>query len=93
MFGLPSQVCNWNAKFEGKLKVGKRKETPQDREFFLMNEKLDDIQIHPDSEMIMVMSREELLETIQYREFVDSRGEFAIINLPDGKMTVVNRQG
>ena len=93
VFGLPSQVWNWNAMFEGKLKVGKRKETPKDREFFLMNEKQDDILIHPDSEMMMVMSHEELLQTILYREFVDSRGEFAIIKLPDGKMTVVNRQG
>ena len=93
VLGLPSQVWNWNAMFEGKLKVGKRKETPKDREFFLMNEKQDDIQIHPDSEMMMVMSHEELLQTIQYREFVDSKGEFAIIKLPDGKMTVVNRQG
>ena len=93
VFGLPSQVWNWNAMFEGKLKIGKRKETPKDREFFLMNEKQDDIQIHPDSEMMMVMSHEELLQTLQYREFVDSKGEFAIIKLPDGKMTVVNRQG
>ena len=93
VFGLPSQVWNWNAMFEGKLKVGKKKETPKDREFFLMNEKQDDIQIHQDSEMMMVMSHEELLQTLQYREFVDSKGEFAIIKLPDGKMTVVNRQG
>ena len=93
VFGLPSQVWNWNAMFEGKLKVGKRKETPKDREFFLMNEEQDDILIHPDSEMMMVMSHEELLQTIQYREFVDNKGEFAIIKLPDGKMTVVNRQG
>ena len=93
VFGLPSQVWNWNAMFEGKLKVGKKKETAKEREFFLMNEKQDDIQIHPDSEMIMVMSHEELLQTIQYREFVDSKGEFAIIKLPNGKMTVVNRQG
>ena len=93
VFGLPSQVWNWNAMFEGKLKIGKRKETPKDGEFFLMNGEQDDIQIHPDSEMMMVMSHEELLQTIQYREFVDSRGEFAIIKLPDGKMTVVNRQG
>ena len=93
VFGLPSQVWNWNTMFEGKLKVGKKKETAKEREFFLMNEKQDDILIHPDSEMMMVMSHEELLQTIQYREFVDSRGEFAIIKLPDGKMTVVNRQG
>ena len=93
VLGLPSQVWNWNAMFEGKLKVSKKKETAKEREFFLMNEKQDDIQIHPDSEMIMVMSHEELLQTIQYREFVDSKGEFAIIKLPDGKMTVVNRQG
>ena len=93
VFGLPSQVWNWNAMFEGKLKVGKKKETAKEREFFLMNEKQDDILIHPDSELMMVMSHEELLQTIQYREFVDSKGEFAIIKLPDGKMTVVNRQG
>ena len=93
VFGLPSQVWNWNAMFEGKLKVGKKKETPKEREFFLMSKVQDDIQIHPDSEMMMVMSHEELLQTLQYREFVDSKGEFAIIKLPDGKMTVVNRQG
>ena len=93
VFGLPSQVWNWNAMFEGKLKVGKKKETAKEREFFLMNEVQDDIQIQPDSEMMMVMSHEELLQTLQYREFVDSKGEFAIIKLPDGKMTVVNRQG
>ena len=93
VFGLPSQVWNWNAMFEGKLKVGKKKETAKEREFFLMNEEQDGIQIYPDSEMMMVMSHEELLQTIQYREFVDSKGEFAIIKQPDGKMTVVNRQG
>ena len=93
VFGLPSQVWNWNAMFEGKLKVGKKKETPKEREFFLMSKVQDDIPIHPDSEMMMVMSHEELLQTIQYREFVDCKGEFAIIKLPDGKMTVVNRQG
>ena len=93
VFGLPSQVWNWNAMFEGKLKVGKKKEPPKKSEFFLMNEVQDGIQIHPDSEMMMVMSHEELLQTLQYREFVDSKGEFAIIKLPDGKMTVVNRQG
>ena len=93
VFGLPSQVWNWNAMFEGKLKVGKKKETAKEREFFLMSKVQDCILIHPDSEMMMVMSHEELLQTIQYREFVDSKGEFAIIKLPDGKMTVVNRQG
>lgn len=93
VFGLPSQVWNWNAMFEGKLKVGKKKETAKEREFFLMSKVQDCIQIHPDSEMMMVMSHEELLQRIQYREFVDSKGEFAIIKLPDGKMTVVNRQG
>ena len=93
VFGLPSQVWNWNAMFEGKLKVGKKKETAKEREFFLMSKVQDCIQIHPESEMMMVMSHEELLQTIQYREFVDSKGEFAIIKLPDGKMMVVNRQG
>ena len=92
VFGLPSQVWNWNAMFEGKLNVGKKKETAKEREFFLMSKVQDCIQIHPESEMMMVMSHEELLQTIQYREFVDSKGEFAIIKLPDGKMTVVNRQ-
>ena len=93
VFGLPSQVWNWKAMFEGKLKVGKKKETAKEREFFLMSKVQDCIQIHPESEMMMVMSHEELLQTIKYREFVDSKGEFAIIKLPDGKMTVVNRQG
>ena len=91
VFGLPSQVWNWNAMFEGKLKVGKKKETAKEREFFLKVQ--DDIQINPDSEMMMVMSHEELMQSLLYREFVDCNDEFAIIKLPDGKMTVVNRQG
>jgi superfamily II DNA or RNA helicase len=93
VFGLPSQVWNWNAMFEGKLKVGKQKETPKKREFFLMYGKQETMPVGQDSEMMMVMSHEELMQSLKYREFVDSKGEFAIIKLPDGKMTVVNRQG
>ena len=94
VFGLPSQVWNWNAMFEGKLKVGKKKETAKERAFFLGSEEQEGHQEDDsDSEMEMVVSHEELLQTLHYREFVDSRGEFAIIKLPDGKMTVVNRQG
>ena len=93
VFGLPSQVWNWNAMFEGKLKVGKKKETAKEREFFLMSKVQDDIQIHPDSEMMMVMSHEELMQSLLYREFVDCNDDFAIVKLNDGKMTVVNRQG
>ena len=93
VFGLPSQVWNWNAMFEGKLKVGKKKETAKERAFFLGSEEQEGHQDDSDSEMEMVVSHEELLQTLHYREFVNSRGEFAIIKLPDGKMTVVNRQG
>lgn len=93
VFGLPSQVWNWNAMFEGKLKVGKKKDTPKEREFFMMSKVQDDIQINPDSEMMMVMSHEELMQSLRYREFVDCNDDFAIVKLPDGKMTVVNRQG
>ena len=93
VFGLPSQVWNWNAMFEGKLKVGKKKGTAKERAFFLGSEEQEGHQDDSDSEMEMVVSHEELLQTLHYREFVDSRGEFAIIKLPDGKMTVVNRQG
>ena len=93
VFGLPSQVWNWNAMFEGKLKVGKKKEAAKERAFFLGSEEQEGHQDDSDSEMEMVVSHEELLQTLHYREFVDRRGEFAIIKLPDGKMTVVNRQG
>ena len=93
VFGLPSQVWNWNAMFEGKLKVGKKKEIAKEREFFLMSKVQDDIQINPDSEMMIVMSHEELMQSLLYREFVDCNDDFAIVKLPDGKMTVVNRQG
>ena len=93
VFGLPSQVWNWNAMFEGKLKVGKKKETAKERAFLLGSEEQEGHQDDSDSEMEMVVSHEELLQAQHYREFVDSRGEFAIIKLPDGKMTVVNRQG
>ena len=90
---IATQVWNWNAMFEGKLKVGKKKETAKERTFSLGSEEQEGHQDDSDSEMEMVVSHEELLQTLHYREFVDSRGEFAIIKLPDGKMTVVNRQG
>ena len=92
VFGLPSQVWNWNAMFEGKLKVGKKKETPKERDFFLMYGKQETMPVDQDSEMMMVMSHEELMQSLQYREFVDCNDDFAIVKLNDGKMTVVNRQ-
>ena len=93
VFGLPSQVWNWNAMFEGKLKVGKKKETAKERDFFLMYGKQETMPVGQDSEMMMVMSHEELMQSLQYREFVDCNDDFAIVKLNDGKMTVVNRQG
>ena len=93
VFGLPSQVWNWNAMFEGKLKVGKKKETPKERDFFLMYGKQETMPVSQDSEMMMVMSHEELMQSLLYREFVDCNDDFAIVKLNDGKMTVVNRQG
>ena len=93
VFGLPSQVWNWNAMFEGKLKVGKKKETPKERDFFLMYGKQETMSVGQDSEMMMVMSHEELMQSLKYREFVDCNDDFAIVKLNDGKMTVVNRQG
>ena len=93
VFGLPSQVWNWNAMFEGKLKVGKKKETPKERDFFLMYGKQETTPVGQDSEMMMVMSHEELMQSLKYREFVDCNDDFAIVKLNDGKITVVNRQG
>ena len=93
VFGLPSQVWNWKATFEGKLKIGKKKETPKEREFFLMYGKQETMPVEQDSEMMMVMSHEELMQSLKYREFVDCNDDFAIVKLNDGKMTVVNRQG
>ena len=93
VFGLPSQVWNWNAMFEGKLKVGKKKETPKERDFFLMYGKQETMSVGQDSEMMMVMSHEELMQSLKYREFDDCNDDFAIVKLNDGKMTVVNRQG
>ena len=93
VFGLPSQVWNWNAMFEGKLKVGKKKETQKERDFFLMYGKQETMPVGQDSEMMMVMSHEELMQSLLYREFVDCNDDFAIVKLNDGKMTVVNRQG
>ena len=93
VFGLPSQVWNWKATFEGKLKYGRKKETSQEKAFFLMNGKQETVPVGQDSEMMMVMSHEELMQSLQYREFVDRNDDFAIVKLNDGKMTVVNRQG
>ena len=93
VFGLPSQVWNWKATFEGNLKYGRKKETPKEREFFLMNGTQETVPVGQDSEMMMVMSHEELMQSLLYREFVDCNDDFAIVKLNDGKMTVVNRQG
>ena len=93
VFGLPSQVWDWKATFEGRLKYSKKKETPKERGFFLMNGKEETGLVGQDSEMMMVMSHEELMQSLQYRDFVDSNDDFAIVKLADGKFTVVNRQG
>ena len=93
VFGLPSQVWNWKATFEGRLKYSRKKETPKERDFFLMYGKQETKPVGQDSEMMIVMSHEELMQALQYREFVDCNDDFAIVKLPDGKMTVVNRQG
>ena len=93
VFGLPSQVWNWNATFEGRLRYSRKKETPKERDFFLMYGKQETVPIGQDSEMMMVMSHEELMQSLKYREFVDCNDDFAIVKLNDGKMTVVNRQG
>lgn len=93
VFGLPSQVWNWKATFEGRLRYSRKKETPKERDFFLMYGKQETMPVGQDSEMMMVMSHEELMQSLKYREFVDCNDDFAIVKLPDGKMTVVNRQG
>ncbi len=93
VFGLPSQVWNWKATFEGRLKYSRKKETPKERDFFLMYGKQETMPVGQDSEMMIVMNHEELMQALQYREFVDCNDDFAIVKLPDGKMTVVNRQG
>ena len=93
VFGLPSQVWNWKATFEGRLRYSRKKETPKEREFFLMYGKQETMPVDQDSEMMMVMSHEELMQSLKYREFVDCNDDFAIVKLNDGKMTVVNRQG
>ena len=93
VFGLPSQVWNWKATFEGRLRYSRKKETPKVRDFFLMYGKQETMPVGQDSEMMMVMSHEELMQSLKYREFVDCNDDFAIVKLNDGKMTVVNRQG
>ena len=93
VFGLPSQIWDWKATFEGRLKYSRMKETTKERDFFLMYGKQETMPVSHGSEMVMVMSHEELMQSLLYREFVDCNDDFAIVKLPDGKMTVVNRQG
>ena len=93
VFGLPSQIWDWKATFEGRLKFSRKKETTKERDFFLMYGKQETMPVGHGSEMVMVMSHEELMQSLQYREFVDCNDDFAIVKLPDGKMTVVDRQG
>ena len=66
VFGLPSQVWNWKATFEGKLKYGRKKETSQEKAFFLMNGKQETVPVGQDSEMMMVMSHEELMQSLNF---------------------------
>ena len=93
VFGLPSQIWDWKATFEGRLKYSRKKETTKERDFFLMYGKQETMPVGHGSEMVMVMSHEELMQSLLYREFVDCNADFAIVKLPDGKMTVVDRQG
>ena len=93
VFGLPSQIWDWKATFEGRLTYKKKKESLKEREFFLTNDRQETLPVGQDSEMMMVMSHEELKRSLQYREFVDGNEDFAIIKLVDGKLTVVNREG
>ena len=93
VFGLPSQIWDWKATFEGRLKYSRKKETTKERDFFLMYGKQATMPVSHGSEMVMVMSHEELMQSLLYREFVDCNADFAIVKLPDGKMTVVDRQG
>ena len=93
VFGLPSQIWDWKATFEGRLKFSRKKETTKERDFFLMYGKQATMPVGHGSEMVMVVSHEELMQSLQYREFVDCNDDFAIVKLPDGKMTVVDRQG
>ena len=93
VFGLPSQIWDWKATFEGRLKYSRKKETTKERDFFLMYGKQETMPVGHGSEMVMVMSHEDLMQSLLYREFVDCNDDFAIVKLPDGKMTVVDRQG
>ena len=93
VFGLPSQIWDWKATFEGRLKFSRKKETTKERDFFLMYGKQATMPVGHGSGMVMVVSHEELMQSLLYREFVDCNDDFAIVKLPDGKMTVVNRQG
>ena len=93
VFGLPSQIWDWKATFEGRLKFSRKKETTKERDFFLMYGKQATMPVGHGSEMVMVVSHEELMQSLLYREFVDCNDDFAIVKLPDGKMTVVDRQG
>ena len=93
VFGLPSQIWDWKATFEGRLKYSRKKETTKERDFFLRYGKQETMPVGHGSEMVMVVSHEELMQSLLYREFVDCNDDFAIVKLPDGKMTVVDRQG
>ena len=93
VFVLPSQIWDWKATFEGRLKFSRKKETTKERDFFLMYGKQATMPVGHGSEMVMVMSHEELMQSLLYRKFVDCNDDFAIVKLPDGKMTVVDRQG
>ena len=93
VFGLPSQIWDWKATFEGRLKYSRKKETTKERDFFLMYGKQETMPVGHGSEMVMVVSHEDLMLSLLYREFVDCNDDFAIVKLPDGKMTVVDRQG
>ena len=58
VFGLPSQIWDWKATFEGRLKYSRKKETTKERDFFLMYGKQATMPVGHGSEMVMVMSHE-----------------------------------
>ena len=64
---------NWNAMFEGKLKVGKKKETAKEKEFFLMNEKMCIRDRQPKILLKELTNIDEIDKNFDFGNYLDAR--------------------
>ena len=88
VFGLPSQIWDWQSAFEGRMKMrDERLKSRDNHSSLILNQTID-------SEMFLVVSHEQLDATFeqQKKDDVVARERTKLLNGVYGKVTIVGRQ-